>query len=298
MTPRIEDIKNKIAKGYSLVDLQKDYPITLFLFKKLGGKNFSKRIKINNDILKIITGNDLISKDVGGDKLDRELIVANLLGDGNAFSCRKFPDTCSFSFGHTLKQIGYVKLKYELLKPFVTRIRLAPREGERDYSLHVNCKQLPLFMPYYKLFYTANKSGKINVQKDVLKDDIISLINPRILAFWIMDDGKKYGKAPYMFSLTVGKQPYYSYAKFKDFVNKLSDKLCTKLQAVEEKISYEIRPLPETSEQIFDSIREYIWPYFCYKFNVTGEICGSFYRDLPWFNNWQDTDKYVKMFNM
>jgi hypothetical protein len=111
-----------------------------------------------------------------------------------------------------------------------------------------------------------------------------------------MDDGKKYGSGKYMFTITIGKQPYYKYGDFKRFVGLLNDKLGLDMRAREEGISYEITTTPGKAEGTFDKIKDYIWPYFSYKFGVEPMECGSIYKRLSWLSEWEV--KYANMCNL
>lgn len=280
---RIEDIRNKIVLGSTLEDLKKEYPITEALFKRLGGE-IPKYVTINHPIVKEIIGSGKKSNQKM--PLDTDVIISTLMGDGNVFKYGK--DTCVFSFAHSISQISYVKLKYELLKSYVNRVLYLKNTTNEFYSFHVLLTSLPIFSEYYKIFYTAEKAGKKNLQKNLFKKEIVDLMNLRSFAFWIMDDGKKYSKTKYMFSITIGKQPYYSFKAFKEFVGMLNDKLDINMRAREEKIGYEITsPLGKDSELIFYKIKEFIWPYFSYKFGVSPEDCGIIYKDFSWYSDWR-----------
>lgn len=281
---RIEEIKNRIVLGDSLEDLQRDYPITRALFERLGGFRPIRAVRINHPFIKRLIGNGIIP-DEG--MLDREAVIGTLLGDGNIYRSLNSAATHTFSFGHSIDQCSYVKLKYELLRPYVNRIRMY-RNPKGFYSLHVILKCVGIFGNLYQLFYTADKPAKSNKQKYLFKRSIVELINPRVFSFWLMDDGKKYGTGKYMFSISIGKQPYYKYEDFFDFVGQLSNKLGFSLRAREEKFSYEITPNIGKAEQIFEKIASYIWPYFAYKFGVSKTECGSSYRTLSWFPEWEE----------
>lgn len=282
---RITDIRNKIATGSTLEELQKEYPITRTLFFKLGGKSPLQTVRINHPYIREIIVDGIIPEIKT--PIDRDVIVGVLLGDGNIYKSLNTPDTCSFSFGHSVKQTSYVKLKYEILKPYVNRIRLW-RNPKGFFSLHVSLTCLKVFSDLYALFYTARKPHKSNLQKYLFCRDVVDLINHKSFSFWLMDDGKKYGSGKYMFSITIGKQPYYSYDSFSDFVGMLSDKLGFKLRAREEKISYEITPEIGRAEEIFESLKGFIWPYFSTKFRVDPIECGSEYRKFSWFQKWEN----------
>jgi hypothetical protein len=290
---RIDDIKSKISAGYTLEDLQKEYPITQSLFLRLDGKMPPKTVKINHHIIREIIDDGIIPENRSS--LDTDVIIGVLLGDGNIYKSLNARDSCTYSFGHSVKQTSYVKLKYELLKSYVNRIRLW-RNPEGFYSLHVTLTSLKIFNDYHRLFYTAKKTGKTNLQKYLFRKEIIDLINPRVFSFWLMDDGKKYGTGKYMFSITIGKQPYYTYENFHKFVELLSEKLCFNLRAREEKISYEITPEIGKAEEIFYKIKDFVWPYFSYKFSVEPVECGAIYRTLSWFPKWEDN--HAKLCNL
>jgi len=279
---RIADIKNKITLGYTLEELKREYPITRALFKKLGGV-IPQYITMNHPLVREIVGDGKIPSQ--SSPLDTDIIIGTVLGDGNIYNYGH--DTCIFSLAHSTPQISYVQLKYELLKFYVNRVLYLKNTTNDFYSFHVLLQTLPIFFDLYKIFYTAEKVGKSHLQKDLFKEEIINMLNPRVFAFWIMDDGKKYGSGKYMFTITIGKQPYYKFRDFQKFVGLLNDKLGINMRAREEKISYEITTTPGEAEDVFYKIKDYIWPYFSYKFGVSLADCGQVYRDFPWYSKWE-----------
>lgn len=282
---RITDIRNKILLGHTFEELKDEYPITKALYLRLGGM-VPKYITINHPVINEIIGDNKKS-DIEY-PLDNEIIIGTLMGDGNIF---KYGDnTCVFSFAHSLSQVSYIKLKYELLKSYINRIRFLKNTTNDFYSFHVLLRSLPIFSEYHKIFYTAEKEHKKNLQKYLFNEKIVDMITPKVFSFWLMDDGKKYGSGKYMFTITIGKQPYYNYEDFKQFVELLNDKLGYSLRAREEKVSYEITTTPGLAEEVFHKIKGYIWPYFAYKFRVALSDCGSEYRSLPWFSEWENKD--------
>jgi hypothetical protein len=292
-SPRIGDIKNKIILGYTLEDPKKEYPITKALFLKLGG-TISDYITMNDHpFIKVIVGDGEIPKICT--PIDNEAVIGTLLGDGNIH--RYGNDTCIFSFAHSASQIGYVKLKYELFKYYVNRVRYLKNTTNDYYSFHVILRSLPIFHDYYRLFYTGDKEGKKHPQKYLFREDIVNIITPKVLAFWLMDDGKKYGSGKYRFAITIGKQPYYTYDNFNKFVGLLNDKLSLGLIAREEKISYEITTIPDKAEEVFLKLKDHIWPYFSYKFGVAELECGSIYREYSWYLNWKEKEN-AGLFNL
>ena len=290
-SPRINDIRAKIALQHTYEELKQEYPITKALFLRLGGV-FPDYVTINHPGVKRIVGNDKRS-DIRF-PLDTDVIIGSILGDGNVHLYGR--DTYVFSFAHSTPQISYVKLKYELLKSYVNRIRYVKNTNNSFYSYHVLLESLTVFSEYYRLFYTAEKKGKKHLQKCLFRDEIVNMITLRTFAFWLMDDGKKYGSGKYMFSLTIGKQPHYTYEAFEKFVGALNDNLGINMRAREEKISYEITTTdPSTAEKIFDKIKDHIWPYFSYKFGAEASLCGGAYKNLSWYDSWVDKGKILNI---
>lgn len=281
-TKRIKDIRQKIAAGYAYEQLKKSYPITRALFKRLGGVS-EKYITVNNLFAQEIVGSGVVSSS-DNLKIDHDLILGSLLGDSNIF--RYNGTTHVLSCAHCTSQASYLKLKYELLKPLVGRVLYSKNSTNDFFHYEMILKASLMLRDYYKLFYTESRSDKNHLQKHVMKEEIVDRMTHKALAFWIMDDGKKYGKRRYAFSISIGKQPYYSRDIFESFVGALNEKLNIDMRARIEKYSYEITTSAGTEEDVFDKIKRYIWPYFSYKFSALVEDCGSAYRNLPWFSEW------------
>ena len=56
-----------------------------------------------------------------------------------------------------------------------------------NYRLATQTKSLPLFVPYYDMFYELNKNGNKYIK--IVPQNIIEYMNPIVLAYLIMTDG-------------------------------------------------------------------------------------------------------------
>jgi len=282
---RIVDIMQRISRGSSFDDLRAAYPMmTRTLFEKLGGVFPAKSITVNDDHVQLITGADLKTENPDYSLLDREVLLGTLMGDGNV--AQAGARTHTFSFGHSWEQMGYVKLKYELLKNFVSRVYLAQpsEDGLRDYSFNVYLRTMPFSGQLYREFYTAVVEGKEHPQKDLLKEFVFERLTPRSLAFWAMDDGKRYGKG---FSITIAKQPFYSFKVFTELVHSVSDRYGYHCYPREEKTSYEMTFDQAGCRDFLVDAAQFLWPDFYYKFGVPPDDLGQAYRGQEWFETWQ-----------
>lgn len=272
---QIDELRRRVLLGEALSHLQKDFPVTRPLFLRLGGKLPDKGITINHPLLTSF----LPSRS----SFNPDTAVGTVFGDGNIHLTDSTP---TFSFAHSFKQAGYFKSKCEMLGSVLSRIRLEPKKGNKDWSLHAYFSASSFFATLHNKFYTVSVPGKLNKQKDVMGEHLIDLLSPHAFAVWVMDDGKKYGTGRHMFSVSIGKQEYYDYNRFSRFVGLLSDKLSIPLRAREEKSSYEITTTPGKAAVAFDVLRDHIWPEFHYKFGVDSSECGALYRGLHWYSDW------------
>jgi|SRR3989344_3160789 len=125
---------------------------------------------------------------------EQDFIIGSLLGDA---SIRKRDKYCCFRVAHSLKQEKYIRWKLDLLKffkisEFVKRSRLI--NGRQVNMFYLSTRTHPIFNYYRNLFYKNNKK--------VINNKLISLLNPRSLAFWICDDGSYNIKQKYIILCT------------------------------------------------------------------------------------------------
>lgn len=295
---RIDEIRTKLSKGCTFEDLSKEYPITKALFKKLGGVVEPKKIGVNIDFLRYITGEDLfVNENPSEESIDKDLLFGSMLGDANAY-CREgvYKDTYTYQVSHYLGQLDYIKLKYELLKDIVTSLTLnKPSLGDilDDYHITLRCASIPYFEKLYKYFYTDYHEGK-NPKKYIINDETVNLMNWRSFSFWLMDDGKKYGNSTGVFSITIGKGPSYNYRNVSRFTNILSEKLDIPLYTSEEKTCYQIHNRIESLPIVEKNLSPILLPSFSYKIGLSEASCGEIYRSLPWFDSWEAIKRSIE----
>ena len=122
--------------------------------------------------------------------LQHDLIMGSTMGDANI---RQRDRNCNFRVGHTKKQEKYLLFKYEILKEFT---KSGPKwslrtikENHKVKTLEMATKTHYVFNHYRKLFY---KGGEKTITRELL-----NLLTPRSLAFWICDDGSYENKQGY-----------------------------------------------------------------------------------------------------
>lgn len=211
--------------------------------------------------------------------LQHQIIMGSLMGDMYAgwTSSNSVYLRCEHCWG----QINYLKVLYELLRPFSFSPYLdKPQKGLQDYQVGFSCHSSPLFVPFIKMFYTLDNGTK-HLQKNILSEVIEAQTNIS-LAYWIMDDGKRYGSA---FGIVVGKGPYYTRARIDDACYRLNIKFTSDFKVSEGKLGYLLYVTKGSS--IIEKIRPYIIPDMAYKINLYPDDCGSFYKEFDWYKDWQ-----------
>jgi len=111
----------------------------------------------------------------------KEVLFGTLMGDGNL----RYNSTGVNVFGrinHCKKQFAYIKYLNENLKDLVSNVKpyIGKAKGNSYDSYYFTFKSNCSLNPFYHMFYTDGK-------KDVPID--LSLLTPRAMAFWFMDDG-------------------------------------------------------------------------------------------------------------
>jgi len=299
----IEIIKKKISEGIDYEELAKEYPLTKNGFKILGGVLKKKKKVISDKSVALVYGGDLKRSVSTGDLfadpgdmlpqegVNRAHMVGTLLGDASLVISTESVSTKSYYYmlGHTWRQISYMKLNYEILKPYVSNVRLyEPRiqDGFKDYVLYLNSVSSSDFKSYYDLFYTYEKEGK-NPLKFVLRDEIANNIDLECLAYWLMDDGNHRSSAKGVFEITIGAQHYYKEEDVKRFVDIINSNLGLSLYYCFSAESIEIYNKVESSEKVMELLSPYILPDMSYKLGVETDLCGGHYRSQPWFKAWE-----------
>ena len=112
----------------------------------------------------------------------RNIICGTLLGDGFLERNGKF---VRLIIDHSNKQKEYVQWKAHKLFPLVSKISVKPRFDERTKRVYTHCvlrtHTSELLEEFVSLFYRENRK--------YIPMELPHIINPQMLAVWIMDDG-------------------------------------------------------------------------------------------------------------
>lgn len=123
-------------------------------------------------------------------QVQKDLLVGTLLGDGNC-QTQTSGNTWRYRAVHKLAHESYLLHKYETLKDFCpTPPKLSvisdPRTN-KEYSRYTfQTVTADEFRYYGQLFY---KKQNDNSWKKQVPSNVASLLTPRALAYWYMDDG-------------------------------------------------------------------------------------------------------------
>lgn len=288
------EIKRSVAEGISFDILKKRYPLmTRNLYVKLGGRIKRTRFKKNSPLIRAIIGSSE-SEAIERGHPDHDFLIGSLLGDGHieVISDNEYTQTSLYRTGHCWAQAGYVKLIYEILKPFSSALTVkSPNRGMQDYHVHFTTISSRHFNRYRNLFYQHSVDIG-HKKKDVLNEDIIDHLSWRSLAFWIMDDGKHRG-GKYCFSLPIGFQNHYTDDRAKRFTEALSEHFNLRFHWGKEKTAYQLYLLKESVQVVRSKILPYIWPDFFYKFRCLSQECGEVYRSKRWFKEWEASRRKI-----
>ena len=120
----------------------------------------------------------------------RSFIVGSMLGDATMRVGVKAKNA-NFKIDHGLEQKDYVFWKYKILKNLVlTPPRLSHRttpDGVRyKKSWWFRTLRHPVLTEIYNQFYTTDS---YRCGRKIVPDSLVDIINPFIMAVWVMDDG-------------------------------------------------------------------------------------------------------------
>ena len=287
-------------KNNSIDDLSKELNIPYrvlysFLIKRgfepvIKKKNLEKRrSRINS--FNIYGKTLLYNKSLKLSKKQIEIMIGTLFGDSGIYWSTK-DRTAYFRCEHAWEQIGYCKAKIELLKPFSFSPFIDPPSKKirlQDYQVGFSLHASEELAFYRELFYTQEIIGKSHLQKDIMQWKLWDMLTPISMAFWIMDDGKRNGSA---FSISIGKQPYYTRARLEECVYKLNDKFCVDIKVYEDSRCYSIAVTKNSP--VIEMVRDFILPHFYYKINLKPEDCGKYYYKFEWYQEWRQSIKCVE----
>ena len=208
-------------------------------------------------------------------KMQRDLIIGSLLGDGT-MRLGKGARNVNFKVEHGLAQKEYVDWKYQILKSFVfTEPKISCRYDKNgnkyEKSWWFRTIRHPYFAEIYKRFYQRNgyKNGTKIIPTQIKKE-----LNPFILAVWIMDDGSyfknKINISTYSFSLT---EIIFLQRCFKDIfgikINYYRDR----------DKGYRMYCNQEETKKLANIISPYIIPSMMYKIGFRNPVTTGFLQD-------------------
>ena len=118
-------------------------------------------------------------------KETREVVWGSLIGDGGVFKDRCCRNS-SYRESHSPKQYGYIKWKYDLLKPIMSSslysVTNFHKIRQKEYTtLQFVTKPHTYFSRLRKIFYPEGKKR--------IRRKILNRLTPLGLAVWFMDDG-------------------------------------------------------------------------------------------------------------
>jgi hypothetical protein len=138
------------------------------------------------------------------DSNQKDIIIGTLLGD-STIATRQGRPILRLKFEQQEKFKLYITHLYTVFKPFIGSLP-APRfnnERTKVVSFWVATYTNLSFKYYYDLFYKEHGSKRVPKQ-------ILFLLNPRVLAYWFMDDGtcKKLKQGCYAYGLSTQGFPF------------------------------------------------------------------------------------------
>lgn len=117
--------------------------------------------------------------------IQKDVLIGTILGD----CCIRIQ--YNYPYGileHSEKQKDYLEYKYNILKNLSSNISCRTRNPTDKSLIRTTCSSCQFrirtnsnLLYFYNLFYEKNKK--------IIKDELLSLINERVLAIWYMDDG-------------------------------------------------------------------------------------------------------------
>lgn len=279
-------IVSDVEKGLSYQSMKVKYPLmTRNLYRKLGGARAGRRPLPDNDTVRMVTGGS-VHDPVDEGPLDNDLIVGSLMGDGCLEPVSS--ETVLFREIHCWAQIAYVAMKWEQLKPRSSGITLRkPRGGLSDYSICITSLSSPVLYRYYRAFYSVEEGGKKLLQRNTLSEDVLEFLNPRSLAYWVMDDGKARGRTRGCFCLTVGIKPWHDLESVSKIAGVISDRVGFRVHGRASGRAISFWTKSESCEAVIKRVAPHVHPMFSYKLNLSEEEVGDAVRGYGWYKDWE-----------
>jgi len=206
-----------------------------------------------------------------------DVMVGSLLGDAR-LECRstgrRHPITARLRIQQSEKQREYVFWKYKILQSFVLR---GPRrimvwhDRKRPtyhYSWYFHSKSMETLGSLQKVFYQGRTK--------VLPDGIFSLLTPRMLAVWFMDDGSYMGNG---FTLNTH---CFSQREQRKIVRFLDERFHAKARIVPDRTKFKVFIPKKSSRDLMRAIQPFVIKSMIYKIAIpvtTSLRKGAGYKD-------------------
>lgn len=177
---KIEDVKPLIEQGYSYQQIG----------EALGFKTVSIGFFCRRHFGKLQDSRQFVRRNIPYTHEQKEILFGTLLGDGGIYKRKNKVKTCHTYFGrinHGINQIEYANyirsfFSSELISDLRKYLIKASKLVKKDRWLYsFDFKDNYALKELYDMFYI--NGGK----KDIPED--LSLLTPRAMAFWFMDDG-------------------------------------------------------------------------------------------------------------
>lgn len=183
----------------------------------------------------------------------RNIIIGTLLGDA---ILERNGNYTRLVIDHSSSQEEYVKWKSERLNTFCPSVKTKERFDNRTRKMYSHCilrtHTSPTFEDYVQLFYQERRK--------IIPRELPIIINPHILAVWIMDDGYRRNDCRAMRLNTQG----YNFEEQKIIVSSLSAlQISSTIQ--KHKNSFVVYIPSQSIETLEKIVRRFIIPSMKYK---------------------------------
>lgn len=184
-----------------------------------------------------------------------------MLGDLSAEK-RKFKSSTRLQFKQSIINKPYIDHLWSIFKTYCGShpINLAyfdnrPNKLKEYKAIKFQTYSLPCFNIYRELFYDLNGIK-------IIPANILELLSPRGLAYWIMDDGYKFGKGLYI------STDSYSKTDIEILVNVLKTKFDLESSLHKTTNGYRIYIHSTAMIKLIDLIKPYLLTHFYYKLGL------------------------------
>lgn len=202
-------------------------------------------------------------------KLDpfiKQVLIGSLLGDAHM---RKFSDKANarLVFSQGIQNTSYLLHLYNLFKEYVwtsPKISIVTNKNTQKLNFHFSFATLalPCFNELYELFYISAS------RKKIIPNNIIELLTPISLAYWIMDDGSFTGSG---LKLHTNAFSIEELKLLVEVLKKNFNLIVTIQISNKEKLQYNLYISKKQMPLLIEIVKIYIHPMMLYKLNINCE---------------------------